>query len=153
MRFHRIGWVLTMALAFLAVPAQADEFTVRIQGSEGVAYVGRYVLVREDGSRSSGELTGVAPRVFWAKGTCLALTLGKTSPGGEIRARIMRGNRVVAKGGASGSAGRISLWAGASGADCRDLVAHDWRQWPRKFGDGWNRTLSDTVYRRPRSGT
>ena len=134
MAFPWHGPVLAAALALAAPPSQADEFTVRIGGDEGVAYAGSYVLVDETGGRTTNRLTGAAPHVFSAEGACLALNLNKTSPGGELRARILRGRHVAAKGSASGAGGTVNLWTGGPGAKCGNLANQDWRRWQRKYG-------------------
>lgn len=134
MAFPWHGPVLAAALALAALPSQADEFTVRIGGDEGVAFAGSYVLVDETGGRVTNQLTGAAPYVFSTEGACLALTLTKTSRDGELRARILRGRHVAAKGSASGAGGTVNLRAGGSGAKCGDLANRDWRRWQRKYG-------------------
>ncbi len=136
MAFSWHGPVLAAVLALVAQPTQADEFTVRIGGDEGVTYAGRYVLVDGSGGRTTNQLTGAAPHVFSAEGACLALILNKTSPNGELRARILRGRHVAAKGSASGAGGTVNLQAGRSGANCGDLANRDWRRWQRKYGGG-----------------
>ena len=136
MAFPWHGPVLAAALALAAQPSQADEFTVRIGGDDGVAYAGSYVLVDESGDRVTNRLTGTGPHDFSAEGACLALTLSKTSPGGELRARILRGGHVAAKGSASGAGGTVNLRAGGSGAKCGDLAGRDWRRWRREYGGG-----------------
>jgi hypothetical protein len=128
--------ILAAALALAALPSQADEFTVRIDGDDGVAYAGRYVLVDEDDGRITNQLTGAAPHVFSAEGACLALTLNKTSSDGKLRAKILRGPHVAAKGSASGAGGTVKLWAGSSGTKCGDQANRDWRHWQRKYGGG-----------------
>lgn len=73
----------------------ADDYVIKVNGSDGCKFSGSYMLVTTDGQSQSKSVEGRVPAEYQARGSIVSTSFQKQAESGLLKVQILKGGKLV----------------------------------------------------------